>query len=182
MDQKPSSPYLTMAVNFITNPYVLAGIGGAAGYYFFGRKNGKTIEGKRPYVAVGIGAVSGLAAGKLIQHMRMQPQLTAAQQQPQLTPQQQEDAAQAKAQGMADYYMDTVEGGEPSVDEVFGQQSVGAALQADLEEPVDGLGLGSLGGTNLGSGGLGSFDRDDGFDAYDEVVDEVASDAKKLQN
>jgi hypothetical protein len=188
--QKPSNPYLTMAVNFITNPYVLAGLGGAAGYYFFGRKDGKTMEGKRPYVAAGIGAVGGLAAGKLIQHMRMQQQaqISTQQQQAQIQAAQQEVAAQA--QGMADYYnMETVEGGVPDVDEAFGQQAPpqaqheqGVPLQADLEAPVDGLGLGSLEGTNLGSNGLGSLGRDDGFDAYDEGVDEAIADATKNRN
>jgi len=188
MDQKPSNPYVTMAVNFLTNPYVLAGIGGAAGYYFFGRKDGKTMEGKRPYVAAGIGAVGGLAAGKLIQHMRMQ-QLP-AQQQAQIAAQAAAGAAQAAAQGMADYYnMETVEGGAPNVDEVFGQQAPppaysdrGVPLQADLEAPVDGLGLGSLEGTNLGSNGLGSLGRDDGFDAYDEGVEEALSNVRNKRN
>jgi hypothetical protein len=177
-----------MAINFITNPYVLAGLGGAAGYYFFGRQDGKTMEGKRPYVAAGIGAVGGLAAGKLIQHMRTkQAQQVQAQQQAQVAAGQQA----AAAQGMADYYnMETVEGA-PNVDEVFGQQAPAAAqyqrgvpLQADLEAPVDGLGLGSLEGTNLGSSGLGSLGRDDGFDAYDEGVDEAIYDAtnKMRQN
>jgi hypothetical protein len=179
-----NNPYLTMAVNFITNPYVLAGLGGAAGYYFFGRKDGKTMEGKRPYVAAGIGAVGGLAAGKIIQHMRMQQQLPAQQQQAQIAAQQ-----QAQQQASADYYnMETVEGGGQTVDEVFGQQAPTAAqyqqvpLQADLEAPVDGLGLGSLEGTNLGSNGLGSLGRDDGFDAYDEGVDEAIADATKNRN
>lgn len=186
--QKPQNPYLTMAVNFLTNPYVLAGIGGAAGYYFFGREDGKTMEGKRPYVAAGIGAVSGLAAGKVIQHMRMQQaqQLQQQQQQQQAQISQQQAAAAAQAQGMADYYdMETVQGGAPNVDEAFGQQpppqaqhQQGVPLQADLESPVDGLGLGSLEGTNLGSSGLGSLGRDDGFDAYDEGVDEAISDAQ----
>lgn len=182
-DQK--NPLISMAVNFITNPWVMAGLGGAAGYYFFGREDGKTKEGKTPYVAAGVGAAAGLAAGKLIQHMRMQQALQAPQQAPQIDQTQQQSAQQQSSQqdqsAQGDYYsMGTV----PDVDEVFGQQSAPQAqyqqpqeempLQADLEEP---MGLGSLDGTSLGSAGLGSFNREDGFDAYDDAIDEAIDDA-----
>lgn len=172
-DQK--NPLLTMAINFVTNPWVLAGVGGAAGYYFFGRKDGKTVEGKRPYIAAGVGAAAGLAAGKLIQHYRMQPaQLTPPQAQ-----QAQIQAAQQAAQAAeaAEYYdMDSV---ETDVDSVFQQaqaqpQAPQVPLQADINQPV---GLGSLDGSTLGSSSLGSFDREAGFDAFDRAIDSAIEDA-----
>jgi len=165
---------LTMAIDIATNPWVLAGVGGAAGYYFFGRKDGKTIEGKTPYIAAGAGAVVGLAAGKLIQHFRMQ------QAQPAQLTQAQAAQAQVQAQHQAtqpnEYYdMDSV----PDVDQVFqgvppqAQTQQGVPLQADINQPI---GLGSLDGSSLGSSSLGSFDRDVGFDAFDTAVDEAADD------
>jgi hypothetical protein len=183
--QKPANPYVNMAINFLTNPWVLAGIGGAAGYYFFGRKDGKTMEGKRPYIAAGVGAAAGLAAGKLIQHYRMQAaQVPAAAQQQQVSAGQQA----AAQQGYAEYYdLETVEAA-PDVDAAFNQAppqayaEQGVPLQADLEAPSDALGLGSLEGTNLGSSGLGSLGRDDGFDAYDQGVDEAIADAQNKLN
>ena len=185
LKQAPS-PYLSMAVNFVTNPWVLAGLGGAAGYYFFGRKDGKTIEGKRPYVAAGVGCAAGLAAGKLLQSYRMQqaqlaPQAQAQAQMPS------HDHTQPGTPAQDGYYdMDSVE--TPDVDAAFNQppmaqqqaqqqaQDLGVPLQADLEEP---LGLGSLDGTSLGSQGLGSFVREIGMDAYDELVDEAADEASR---
>jgi len=181
-EQQPAAqnPYLTLAVNFFTNPWVMAGLGGAAGYYFFGRKDGKTISGKTPYVAAGVGAAAGLAAGKIIQSMRMkQAALPAAAQAAQV---QQHAQAQAEAEVAAQdgyYNMDSVD----DVDQAFGQQPMAQqpgqeveqeeVLQHDLEHP---MGLGSLEGTSLG-GGLGSFAREDGFDAYDSSIDEAIEDA-----
>lgn len=165
---------LTMALDVATNPWVLAGVGGAAGYYFFGRKDGKTIEGKTPYIAGAVGAAAGLAAGKLIQHYRMQSQ----HQQPQLTQQaaqqaQQQAQAQAAAAQAAEYYdMDNVDG-NVDVDQVFqGAAQQDVPLQVDIDQS---MGLGSLDGGTLGSGGLGSFDREDGFDAFDRSVDDAAN-------
>lgn len=167
--------FLTMALDVATNPWVLAGVGGAAGYYFFGRKDGKTIEGKTPYIAAGVGAAAGLAAGKLIQHYRMQsaaPQLTAAAQQ-QAAQVRQQAAAQQQAESY--YDMDSVEG-QVDVDEVFQgaaqQTQQGVPLQVDIDQPI---GLGSLDGSTIGGSGLGSFDRDVGFDAFDRSVDEAAT-------
>lgn len=164
---------LTMALDIATNPWVLAGVGGAAGYYFFGRKDGKTIEGKTPYIAGAIGAATGLAAGKLIQHYRMQAapaQLSPAQAQVQAAQAQ----AQAAAQQADEYYdMDNVD--TPDVDQVFqgaaAQSPEGVPLQVDINQP---MGLGSLDGSSLGGGGLGSFDRDVGFDAFDRSVTDAA--------
>lgn len=170
-NQASSNPLVGMAVNFVTNPWVMAGLGGAAGYYFFGRKDGKTIDGKRPYIAAGVGAAAGLAAGKLIQSMRtQQAQIAPAQQPAQVAAQQ---AAQQEAAAQGDYYsMENV--ATPDVDEAFGQ--AGVPLQADMEAPV---GLGSLEGTNLGSEGLGSLGREVGFDAYDPGIDEAINEASR---
>ena len=170
MSNQASNPLVAMAVNFVTNPWVMAGLGGAAGYYFFGRKDGKTIEGKTPYIAAGVGAAAGLAAGKLIQSMRTAPQIAPAQQPAQVAAQQ---AAAQEAAAQGDYYaMDSVDA--PNVDEAFGQP--GVPFQADMETP---MGLGSLDGTNLGSEGLGSLGREVGFDAYDAGIDEALSEASR---
>jgi len=194
-DTKTTNPYVQMAINVITNPWVLAAAGGVASYYIFGREDGKAKKGKTPYLAAGGGAAVGLAAGKLIQYMRTratQPQLPPGVTQKMVDeyqgPQVVDDSS------VSDYYS---VGNDPDVDKIFNHDPVtphqpgidplagapgmayeeqGVPLQSDIEDP---MGLGSLDGTNLGSNGFGSLSQDDGFSAYDPGIEEAIHDAKK---
>lgn len=170
------NPYVDMAIKLATNPWVLAAAGGVAGYYLFGREDGKTKKGKTPYIAGAVGAGVGLAAGKMIQSMRAAGQQTVLP--PGVTPEM--IAAHQGPEAVADDYYSVGD-----VDQVFGQGAPAGApnqptidplagIQSDIEQP---MGFGTLDGTSLGSNnGFGSLAQDEGFSAYDPSVDDAFDD------
>jgi hypothetical protein len=188
---------LDKLLRFVSNPYVAAAAGGAASYYFIGKKK----KGKEPYYWAGGGAAAGYLVGKMVQsHFAQQQAAIEAQQQATLPQGQRQQQAPGPEGSSHEEYV------ELDVDQVFNQAPPG---EADLPPPVTPPGqvptteeeianemdravmdlegsdlgsLGGLGGSPLGSNGLGSFDRPEGFDGDDPAVRQAVRDAKEEYN
>jgi len=123
----------------LTNPYVLAAAGGAAGYYFKGRHT----SGKGKYLWPAGGVATGYVAGLALQRVLYPPSLPA-------------ETVPREIKSSEEYLVDL--DAEDTLQTAAGVPD-GMPPAATVEEPPEDLG--SLGGDTLGSMGLSDVEIDD---------------------